>query len=119
MPDNSVVDFLKKKYLTQYHGIDLETLAAVTIVFEGTKSEVKEQQRRVYDTAAKFNGVKADAANGERGYALTFMIAYLRDFGFQLGFMSEVFLMLLYLSSKASLSRRLFHGLSVLCCVEE
>jgi len=66
-------------------------MAAATLVFEGTSSEVKSQQQKVYSIAKKHHGVKADAANGKRGYELTFMIAYLRDFAFQLGMISESF----------------------------
>eukprot|EP01128_Nolandella_sp_AFSM9_P012330 TRINITY_DN9174_c0_g1_i1.p1 TRINITY_DN9174_c0_g1~~TRINITY_DN9174_c0_g1_i1.p1 ORF type:complete len:607 (+),score=111.93 TRINITY_DN9174_c0_g1_i1:401-2221(+) len=85
------VELLKRGYLTQYHGVDLEQLAACTMVFEGSKSEVAAQQKKIYSIAKSHGGIKADAASGERGYALTFMVAYLRDFGFQLGFMSESF----------------------------
>jgi alkyldihydroxyacetonephosphate synthase len=33
----------------------------------------------------------AGPENGQRGYQLTFSIAYLRDFGLDLGFISESF----------------------------
>jgi hypothetical protein len=41
--------------------------------------------------AKKFKGFKAGAENGERGYFLTFMIGYLRDFGFRYNFIAESF----------------------------
>jgi len=66
-------------------------MAAATVVFEGTSAEVKRQQKQIYGISKRFRGIKADAANGKRGYELTFMIAYLRDFAFQLGLISESF----------------------------
>uniref|UniRef100_A0A6B2L0P4 Alkylglycerone-phosphate synthase n=1 Tax=Arcella intermedia TaxID=1963864 RepID=A0A6B2L0P4_9EUKA len=87
----SIADLLKKKYITQWHGFDVNQMAAATLVFEGTKEEVSSQQKIVYAIAKRYNGVKADAKNGKRGYELTFMIAYLRDFAFQVGMISESF----------------------------
>jgi len=63
---NAILDILKKKYITGWHGIDLNQLAACTLVFEGSKEEVQVQQARVYAIAKKYNGVKADADNGKR-----------------------------------------------------
>jgi len=88
---NSVMDLIKKKYITSWHGFDVNQMAAATVVFEGSQEEVTRQQKQVYAIAKKHHGVKADAANGKRGYELTFMIAYLRDFAFQIGMMSESF----------------------------
>ena len=62
-----------------------------TILFEGTKEEVEYQQKIVYAIAKKYKGFKAGAENGERGYFLTFMIGYLRDFGFKYNFIAESF----------------------------
>jgi len=88
---NSVVDLVKKKYITSWHGFDVNQMAATTLVFEGNQEEVRKQQKQVYAISKKHHGVKADATNGKRGYELTFMIAYLRDFAFQIGMMSESF----------------------------
>lgn len=62
-----------------------------TILFEGTKHEVDNQQKIIYDLAKKHQGFRAGAENGERGYFLTFMIGYLRDFGFKYHFVAESF----------------------------
>jgi len=88
---HSVLDLVKKKYITSWIGFDVNQMAAATVVFEGTSAEVKRQQKQIYGISKKFKGIKADAANGKRGYELTFMIAYLRDFAFQLGLISESF----------------------------
>jgi len=45
----------------------------------------------VYEIANKYGGVKAGEENGVRGYFLTYMIAYLRDFAFNYQYMSESF----------------------------
>ena len=62
-----------------------------TLLFEGTKEEVARQEKIVYKVAEKYGGLKGGEDNGIRGYFLTFMIAYLRDFGFQFSFISESF----------------------------
>ena len=82
---------LKRWYVTRHLKFDVNVMVAATIVFEGTKAEVAEQQRRVYAVCAQHGGVKAGADNGIRGYFLTYMIAYLRDFGFNYSFIAESF----------------------------
>ena len=82
---------LKRWYVTRHLRFDVNSMVAATAVFEGTKAEVAEQQRRVYAVCAQHGGVKAGADNGIRGYFLTYMIAYLRDFGFNYSFIAESF----------------------------
>ena len=82
---------LKRWYVTRHLKFDVNSMVAATIVFEGTKAEVAEQQRRVYGVCGQYGGVKAGAENGVRGYFLTYMIAYLRDFGFNYSFIAESF----------------------------
>jgi alkyldihydroxyacetonephosphate synthase len=69
----------EKFIVTRVKGFDPEELAACTLVFEGSKAEVDTQQRDVYRIAEKHGGLKGGAANGQRGYQLTYGIAYLRD----------------------------------------
>jgi len=88
---DTVMDAVKKQYITKWHKVDLNELSAATLVFEGSKDQVNAQQKKIYSIAKKYGGIKADAANGIRGYNLTFMIAYLRDFAFELGMISESF----------------------------
>ena len=65
--------------VTKLKGFDPERMTACTLVFEGTRDEVTAQQKAVYRVAARHGGMKAGGENGERGYQLTFGIAYLRD----------------------------------------
>lgn len=70
---------------------DPTKMCLCTILFEGSKFEVENQQKIIYDLAKQHQGFKAGAENGERGYFLTFMIGYLRDFGFKYHFIAESF----------------------------
>jgi len=49
------------------------------------------KKKKIYALAAKFGGIKGGEENGLRGYFLTYMIAYLRDFGFEFSFIAESF----------------------------
>ncbi|KAK3596239.1 hypothetical protein CHS0354_030884 [Potamilus streckersoni] len=88
---SSFVDGLKKFYITKIKGFDPHTLAVATLLFEGKKQEVAAMEKRVYEIASKFGGLAAGAENGERGYMLTFVIAYLRDLGFDYYIVAESF----------------------------
>ncbi|MCP3978263.1 MAG: FAD-binding oxidoreductase [bacterium] len=70
----------QKWFVTRIKGFDPQKMVACTLVFEGDRSEVREQEERVYRVARAHNGMKAGAENGRRGYQLTFSIAYIRDF---------------------------------------
>ncbi len=70
---------LEKLFVTRIKGFDPQRMTACTLVFEGTRDEVDAQQRSVYRIAARHGGLKGGAENGERGYQLTFGIAYIRD----------------------------------------
>jgi alkyldihydroxyacetonephosphate synthase len=70
----------EKFFVTKIKGFDPQKMVALTLVFEGTRSEVDQQQRDVYRIAARHKGMKAGEENGRRGYQLTFSIAYIRDF---------------------------------------
>lgn len=71
---------IEKAFVTKIKGFDPQKMVACTLVFEGTKSEVESQEELVYSIAEKFQGMKAGAENGARGYMLTYSIAYIRDF---------------------------------------
>jgi alkyldihydroxyacetonephosphate synthase len=70
----------EKFFVTKIKGFQPQQMVACTLVFEGSRSEVEQQQRDVYRIAARHRGMKAGAENGRRGYQLTFSIAYIRDF---------------------------------------
>jgi alkyldihydroxyacetonephosphate synthase len=72
-------------------GFDPDKMVAVTLVFEGTREHVKQQQRKVYELAKRHRGSKAGAENGKRGYMLTFGIAYIRDFVLRHHILAESF----------------------------
>lgn len=70
---------LEKWLVVSVKGFDPGEMTACTLVFEGTREEVAAQQRAVYRIAKRHDGMKGGAANGRRGYQLTYGIAYLRD----------------------------------------
>ncbi len=71
---------LEKFFVLRLKGFDPQKMVACTLVFEGSRLEVQAQERQVYRLAARHRGLKAGAENGERGYQLTYGIAYIRDF---------------------------------------
>jgi alkyldihydroxyacetonephosphate synthase len=70
----------EKFFVTKIKGFSPQQMVACTFVFEGSRSEVEQQQRDVYRIAARHRGMKAGAENGRRGYQMIFSIAYIRDF---------------------------------------
>lgn len=87
----SLIDGIKALYLTKFKGFDPNKLAVATLLFEGSSDEVLLQQKKIYEISAKFGGIPAGEENGKRGYMLTFVIAYLRDLGFEHYFLAESF----------------------------
>ena len=59
---------------------DLRQVSAATIVMEGSHQEISAQHRHLGRVARKFRGIAGGASNGQRGYMLTYAIAYIRDF---------------------------------------
>lgn len=74
----SMIEGMKKVYITKLKGFDLNKMAVATLLFEGDKKDVKRQQKLINEIAEKCGGIPAGAVNGERGYVLTFVIAYIR-----------------------------------------
>lgn len=72
-------------------GFDPNKMTLCTILFEGSPDEVNLQMKTITALAKKYKGFKAGAENGERGYFLTFMIGYIRDFGMKYNFIAESF----------------------------
>ncbi len=69
-------------------GFDPNKMTLCTILFQGSSDEVNNQMNIVYGIAKKHKGFKAGSENGERGYFLTFMIGYLRDFSLKYNFIA-------------------------------
>lgn len=73
-----VMEVIKRFYLTKVKGFDVHQMCVATLVFEGDADDVKRQETRINEIAVKHLGIAAGAENGERGYVLTFVIAYIR-----------------------------------------
>jgi alkyldihydroxyacetonephosphate synthase len=71
---------LEKFFVTRVKRYAVDRMVACTLLFEGTRAEVAAQERAIYRLAAAHGGLAGGAENGRRGYALTFAIAYIRDF---------------------------------------
>jgi alkyldihydroxyacetonephosphate synthase len=74
------LDRLKKFYVLNLKGFDPQQMVAATIVMEGSAAEVASQRKTILRLAKQYQGLATGAANGQRGYMLTYGIAYLRDF---------------------------------------
>jgi alkyldihydroxyacetonephosphate synthase len=73
---------VQKAIVTRFKGFDPNQMAIATVVFEGSREEVEFQEGVFYRIAKAHGGMKGGAKNGERGYQLTFSIAYIRDLTF-------------------------------------
>lgn len=82
---------IKKWYVTSYKGFQIDKMVAATLLFEGNLVNVKQQEKKIFSIAAKYKGISGGEENGKRGYFLTYMIAYIRDFSFNYYFMAESF----------------------------
>ena len=80
---------IAKFYLTKIKGYDPYKLSVATLLFEGSKEETTHQQKLLYEIARKHNGFHAGSENGRKGYNLTFLIAYIRDFVMEHNFIAE------------------------------
>ena len=80
---------LQDFFLFKVKGFNPKKCVACTIAMEGTKSEVDYQNRVIFSTAKQFGAISGGAKKGERGYMLTFGIAYIRDFFNQFHILGE------------------------------
>ena len=86
-----MVQGAQKFLLLKILGFKPLEMAACTIVMEGSRREVRHQKKAIFRTARKHGGISGGAANGRRGYMLTFGIAYIRDFFNQFRILGETF----------------------------
>ena len=70
----------EKLFVTRVRGFDPRRMVACTLLYEGGRRQVKEEESAVRRLARRHGGMRAGAENGRRGYQLTFGIAYIRDF---------------------------------------
>lgn len=82
---------VQRFFLLTVKGFDPKRMAACTIVMEGTRREVAHQKKIIFHLAKSFGGLSGGSHNGQRGYMLTFGIAYIRDFFNQFHIMGETF----------------------------
>ncbi|KAL3775736.1 hypothetical protein ACHAW5_005891 [Stephanodiscus triporus] len=68
-----------------------KSVVCATIAFEGTSFEVNMQKKFVHELASTHGGILAGSKVGKAGYALTFAIAYLRDFALNYNILGESF----------------------------
>ncbi|XP_003384906.1 PREDICTED: alkyldihydroxyacetonephosphate synthase, peroxisomal-like [Amphimedon queenslandica] len=111
----SIIDSIKKIYVTKFKGFDPDKMAACTLLMEGTPEEVKLQEKRLIDIASKYNGLSGGEENGRRGYMMTFVIAYIRDMAFDYGYLSESFETSIPWSRVVDMCRNVKERISQLC----
>lgn len=89
---DSVLQSLKQAFITGVKGFDWNELCVATLLYEGnSNNEISAQEKKILEIAKKFNGVPSGETNGERGYLLTFVIAYIRDLGLDYRVLAESF----------------------------
>ncbi|MFN8472681.1 MAG: FAD-binding oxidoreductase [Anaerolineae bacterium] len=76
----AVVGRAQRLYLLNIKRFDPHKLCAATIVMEGSAEEVEYQEKVIARLAKKYGAISGGAGNGQRGYMLTYAIAYIRDF---------------------------------------
>ncbi|KAG7202452.1 hypothetical protein KM043_018751 [Ampulex compressa] len=87
-----ILQELKQAYITRIKRFKWDQICIATLLFEGnTSADVASQEEKIYRITKKNNGIPAGEANGERGYVLTFVIAYIRDIGLLYNIVSESF----------------------------
>ena len=74
------VEGVKKFYVLNIKGFEAEKMAACTLLFEGERGAMESLHKKVLGMAGKFGGMAAGAENGLKGYMLTFLIGYIRDY---------------------------------------
>ena len=71
---------VQQTFLGSIKGFDLRQMSAATVVMEGSAAEVEYQKAEIKRVATRHGGVSGGSHNGQRGYMLTYAIAYIRDF---------------------------------------
>ncbi|XP_058062763.1 alkyldihydroxyacetonephosphate synthase [Anopheles bellator] len=87
----SVGELLKKAYITKVKRMKLDKIAIATLLFEGHEEQVRQNEDKIYAVAKRHGGFSAGSSNGEKGYILTFVIAYIRDLALEYSIVAESF----------------------------
>jgi len=74
------IEKVKKFFVINVKGFDENKMAACTLLFEGDRETNEALHKKIINMAAEYGGMAAGAENGMKGYLLTFLIAYTRDF---------------------------------------
>ncbi|OGM40782.1 hypothetical protein ABOM_011125 [Aspergillus bombycis] len=82
---------IQRLYVTQVKGFDTQNMVVCTLVCEGSQQEVQAQEQTIGTIANFLGGLAAGAENAQRGYEMTFTIAYIRDFFMGLSIFAESF----------------------------
>jgi alkyldihydroxyacetonephosphate synthase len=82
---------LAQRIAYQLGNLSEKSVVCATIAFEGTSEEVKLQEKCIRQLASTYGGILAGSNVGKAGYALTFAIAYLRDFALNYNILGESF----------------------------
>lgn len=89
---DALIQSLKHTYITKIKGFNFNNICVATLLFEGNdENQIKAQEKKIYTIAGNYGGIAAGEKNGERGYILTFVIAYIRDLGLEYYVLSESF----------------------------
>ena len=80
---HKVMDAAKKFFLIKIKGFEVDKMVLMTVMMEGDDADVARQASNLVSICGDHGGLNAGAEAGYRGYFLTYMIAYLRDFGMQ------------------------------------
>ncbi|XP_035780211.1 alkyldihydroxyacetonephosphate synthase-like [Anopheles albimanus] len=84
-------EFLKKAYITKVKRMQLDKIAIATLLFEGHEGHVRQNEEKIFAIAKRHGGFSAGSSNGEKGYILTFVIAYIRDLALDYSIVAESF----------------------------
>lgn len=86
-----IINEIKKFYLLNIKGFKKDEMVAATTLIEGPKDIVDMQMKTLHTIATKYGGLSGGAENGIKGYQLTYMIAYIRDFCMLYNIVAESF----------------------------
>lgn len=88
---NDFVEAAKKFFVVKVKGFDPNTMTACTMLFEGDEEWAKAAHATIIRIGKQFGGLVGGPENGQRGYLLTFLIAYTRDLAMDHFTMAESF----------------------------
>jgi alkyldihydroxyacetonephosphate synthase len=75
----ALMDKVQRFFVLNVKKLDPHKMCAATLVMEGTADEVAHQEKVIFGLSKQFQGLSGGPANGQRGYMLTYAIAYIRD----------------------------------------